>query len=184
MVLPDIIHPPILPEVAFTLPDILALVANKSPAIVTLNGALPNVAFPKEIPCASALKILAPEPIEILPPLFNIACPPVKVVPPNVHPPIVPKVEVIVPVIVAEDAVSTPAFVTLNGALAAVACPTQILYVASSADNLTTSLPVPNVKFPVDDRVALPPVKVVAPIVHPPIAPAVAVIVPLKNALP
>ena len=63
------VNPPIVPVVAVILPDIVALVAVKAPAGVTLNGALAKVALPKYIPFVSALKILLPVPIDIVPPL-------------------------------------------------------------------------------------------------------------------
>ena len=42
-----IVQLPIAPEVAVKAPETAAPVANKTPALVTLNGALPKVALPK-----------------------------------------------------------------------------------------------------------------------------------------
>ena len=86
------------------------------------------------------------------------------------------------PVIVMLDAATTPAFVTLKGAEAAVALPTQSRYVASAAEAITTSFVVPSVKTPVDPRTASPPTSVVELSVKPPTVPPVAVIFVTVNA--
>ena len=77
-------------------PVTVALVAVKAPALVTLNGAEPNVLFPKCIP-SSVLKET------LVPPL-----PAIKDVLPILKPPIVPSWAVILPVIWAFDAVICP----------------------------------------------------------------------------
>ena len=56
------------PDVAVMAPVMVALFAVNAPAGVTLNGAEPNVAWPRYIPFESALNILFPEPIDIVPP--------------------------------------------------------------------------------------------------------------------
>ena len=83
------------------------------------------------------------------------------------------------PVIVADVAVTAPACVTLKGADPAVALPTHKRYVASFDDNLATLFDVPTVMFPVLVKVVFPPVRVVDPIVQPPIVPSVDVILPV-----
>ncbi len=79
------------------------------------------------------------------------------------------------PAIVPDSAFTAPALVTLNGALAGVACPAQNLYVKSAADTTATSFPVPSVNTPVLAKTALPPVKLPAAKVHPPTVPWLAV---------
>jgi hypothetical protein len=97
------VNPPIVPAVAFI-----------TPAFETLNGASLNVACPNWIPSSpSAINILLPVPNVILLPLgSNVKFVAVKSSALNVNPPTVPEV-----------AFSTPAFVTLNGALPNVQCP-------------------------------------------------------------
>ena len=87
----DIVNPPIVPDSAFN-----------TPAGVTLNGALPNVACPNCIPSsASAIKIVFPLPIErALLVVFKTKLVAVKLSEPILNPPIVPPASaVIVPCI-------------------------------------------------------------------------------------
>ena len=57
------VNPPIVPDVEVTEPVIVALLAVRAPAGVTLKGALPKVAWPSCMPEPLALKIELPEPM-------------------------------------------------------------------------------------------------------------------------
>lgn len=95
-----------------------------------------------------------------------------------VHVPIAPELAVIVPVIEALVAVSSPALVTLNGAVEAVEPPSHSRYAGSLDESLATLDPVPRVMSPALLIVVSPPVNDVDESTHPPIAPLVAVTVP------
>ena len=99
IVLEPKVHPPTVPDVAF-----------RTPALVTLNGALLNEACPNWIPSsASAIKIVLPVPSDIdLPLASNVKFVAVNVLPLTVNPAICPLVAVILPAIWADDAVICP----------------------------------------------------------------------------
>ena len=99
IVLEPKVHPPTVPDVAF-----------RTPALVTLNGALLNEACPNWIPSsASAIKIVLPVPSDIdLPLASNVKFVAVNVLPLTVNPAICPLLAVILPAIWADDAVICP----------------------------------------------------------------------------
>ena len=130
----------------FNVPLILAFSTSKNPPLSAVNlNPLPAT-------------LVANWFDSIVPVLNIVISPPVKLVAPNVQPPIVP-----------DSAFNTPAFVTLNGADAKAALPKCI--------------PSPDANFIV--LAPEPPVKSLAFIVNPPtVPPASAVIVPCKITSP
>ena len=143
-------------------PPIVPLSAFSTPALVTLNGALLNVAWPNCIPSSpSAIKMVLPVPKVILLPLGSrVKFVAVSVLVLKVNPPIVPL-----------SAFNTPPVVTLNGALPNVACPNCI---PSSPSAMNILLPLPNViLLPLGFNSKFVAVKVFVPKLKPPILPPV-----------
>ena len=178
-----IVNPPMAPLVAVMLPVIVALVAVNAPAAVTRKAAVARLA--KVEPAQIAISPPAagePRPAAVAPVptviLAVFAAPDCKsrfvaviVDAAIVNPAIAPAVAVIVPVIVALVAVRAPAFVTRNGAEPGVAEPAYMAGLVPPESSPTVVAPEPEVSD-------------VAPIVHPPIVPVVAVILPTMVRVP
>ena len=192
-----IIEPPVIRSLPNVQPPIVPDVDFRTPALVTLNGALANVAFPNWIPSSpSAIKILLPVPNVILLPLAsNVKLVAVRELPSIENPAICPLFAVILPSILALDAVIWPDAESINWEFElfipiafrvkppivpevfAVIVLAVISPVICAADAVICPL------LPFSFNVEPAELDKSSPIVKPPISPLVAVILPLTFAL-
>jgi hypothetical protein len=124
-----IVNPPICPADAEIVPLMFASVAVTAPVLLTRNGAVDAADPPSQRRYAASLEeslaTLSPDPTVISPVLEIVVFPPLRDVEVSDQPPTVPLFAVTEPVIEALVAVSTPALVTLNGAVDAVEDPAK-----------------------------------------------------------